>query len=211
MHRRSSGSPVEDGVEDTPVSRTSTEEGHGANGYETPEKSRSQVARRAASVDLRRENSVSTPRSRTSSTWRNPPTPSSSQPSTGETKSATMIPLGLQRFMMEVSPDSRRFRQSRWRSPWSCSIGTLFVTFLGMISLLWIVRSFTTRQVGTDGCDVPMMSPTFIKMVGFDTEHTRFASKYKLYLYREEGVDAYSQENIGVWNFLRNLFVGSLI
>lgn len=35
-------------------------------------------------------------------------------------------------------------------------------------------------------------------MLGFDTEHTRFASKYNLYLYREEGVNPYSQENIGV-------------
>ena len=45
------------------------------------------------------------------------------------------------------------------------------------------------------------MSPTFIRMVGFDTEHTRFASKYNLYLYREEGVDPYNQENIGVSSF----------
>jgi hypothetical protein len=35
-------------------------------------------------------------------------------------------------------------------------------------------------------------------MVGFDTEHTRFASKYNLFLYREEGVDPYNQENLGV-------------
>lgn len=114
-----------------------------------------------------------------------------------------MMPLGAQRFTMEASPEARRVRQARWRSPWALSIGTLFVTFLGMISLLWIVRSFTTRQAGADGCDVPMMSPTFIKMLGFDTEHTRFASKYNLYLYREEGVDAYSQENIGVWISLK--------
>ncbi|KAJ9236740.1 putative GPI maturation protein [Paecilomyces variotii] len=198
MHRRSSGSPVEDGVEDTPVSRTSTEDGHGANGYETPEKSRSQVARRAPSIDLRRDNAVSTPRSRTSSAWRNPPTPSSQQPATTDPKTPAMMPLGAQRFTMEASPEARRVRQARWRSPWALSIGTLFVTFLGMISLLWIVRSFMTRQAGADGCDVPMMSPTFIKMLGFDTEHTRFASKYNLYLYREEGVDAYSQENIGL-------------
>jgi hypothetical protein len=43
-----------------------------------------------------------------------------------------------------------------------------------------------------------VMSPTFLRMVGFDTEHTRFASKYNLFLYREEGVDAYNQENLGV-------------
>ncbi|KKY15939.1 putative gpi inositol-deacylase [Phaeomoniella chlamydospora] len=43
-----------------------------------------------------------------------------------------------------------------------------------------------------------MMSPTYIKLSGFDTEHTRFATKYSLYLYREEGVDEYNQENIGL-------------
>lgn len=42
------------------------------------------------------------------------------------------------------------------------------------------------------------MLPTYIKLGGFDTEHTRFASKYNLYLYRERGVDDYSEEDIGV-------------
>jgi GPI inositol-deacylase len=42
------------------------------------------------------------------------------------------------------------------------------------------------------------MTPTYIKMTGFDTEHSRFATKYSLYLYREEGVDHYTQENIGL-------------
>lgn len=33
------------------------------------------------------------------------------------------------------------------------------------------------------------MSPAFAKLSDFDTEHTRFASKYSTYLYREQGVD----------------------
>lgn len=33
------------------------------------------------------------------------------------------------------------------------------------------------------------MAPMYAKLSGFDTEHTRFASKYSLYLYREGGVD----------------------
>lgn len=36
------------------------------------------------------------------------------------------------------------------------------------------------------------MMPTYIKMEGFDSEYSRFASKYGLYLYREEGVDQYN-------------------
>jgi hypothetical protein len=54
-----------------------------------------------------------------------------------------------------------------------------------------------------------MMSPTFIRMLEFDTEHTRFASKYNLFVYREEGVDPYTQDNIGVrWPGLRCMRLG---
>ena len=42
------------------------------------------------------------------------------------------------------------------------------------------------------------MAPTYIKLSGFDTEHSRFATKYSLYLYREEGVDEYTKDNIGL-------------
>lgn len=42
------------------------------------------------------------------------------------------------------------------------------------------------------------MMPTYIKMSGFDTEHSRFATKYSLYLYREEGVDYYTPDDIGL-------------
>lgn len=47
-----------------------------------------------------------------------------------------------------------------------------------------------------------MMAPSFLKIVDFDTEHTRFASKYNLYLYREQGVDPYDEDNIGVCTIL---------
>ncbi|KAJ5576051.1 hypothetical protein N7535_002977 [Penicillium sp. DV-2018c] len=183
MHRRSSGSPVED--EDSSVSRT---DDHGPNAID--EKTRSQIAQRGTSFDLRRDSSA-TPRSRNSSMWRTP----SSQPS-NDTKT---MPLGSPRLSMDTpSPDGRRARQSRLRSPWSCSILTAFVTCVAVAVLVSIVTSFTGRQVGGDGCGVPMMSPTFIRMLEFDTEHTRFASKYNLFVYREEGVDPYTRDNIGL-------------
>lgn len=31
------------------------------------------------------------------------------------------------------------------------------------------------------------MRPSYVKYSDFDTEHTRFATKYSLYLYREQG------------------------
>lgn len=84
------------------------------------------------------------------------------------------------------------------RSPWVFSIMTLSTALAGLLAFLVIMHSFVHRPLGADGCDVPFMSPTYLKMIGFDAEHTRFASKYNLYLYREEGVDPYSHENIGV-------------
>ncbi|KGO75872.1 hypothetical protein PITC_033180 [Penicillium italicum] len=181
MHRRSSGSPVED--EDSSVSRTD-------DGPAIDEKTRSQIARRGTSFDLRRDGSA-TPRSRNSSMWRTP----SSQPS-NDTKP---MPLDSPRLPMEApSPDGRCARQSRQRSPWSCSILTAFTTCIAVAFSISILFSFTGRHHGGDGCGVPMMSPTFIRMLEFDTEHTRFASKYNLFVYREEGVDPYTQDNIGL-------------
>ena len=52
-----------------------------------------------------------------------------------------------------------------------------------------------------------MMAPAYLKLSGFDTEHSRFASKYSLYLYREEGVDPYTQDNIGLGGGVPVLFI----
>ena len=102
-------------------------------------------------------------------------------------------------------------RQFRLPSPWSCSLLIAFTTVLAVVFLLSIVYSFAARSAGSNGCGVPMMNPTFIRMVGFDTEHTRFASKYNLFLYREEGVDQYNQENIGVCLIYTHLAVYLLL
>ena len=75
---------------------------------------------------------------------------------------------------------------------------TLITTALALLSLVAIIHSSLKRQVDPQGCVMSMMSPTYIKLSGFDTEHSRFASKYSLYLYREEGVDEYTQNNIGL-------------
>ena len=87
-------------------------------------------------------------------------------------------------------PDSRQnARRPRLRSPWSCSHLTLVTTLLGMVSLASILHSFVSRQLDTKGCRMSYMRPSFAKLSDFDTEHTRFASKYSVYLYREGMVD----------------------
>lgn len=195
MHRRSSGSPVADDTEDS----SPRSDDHGSNAIDSSnDKSRTQLARHGTSFDLRRDNGTATPRSRNSSLWRT----SSSQPS----NDSKTMPLGSPRLPMEApAPEGRRARQSRHRSPWSSSILTACTTFVAIAFLLSIVSSFTGRSTGGDGCGVPMMSPTFIRMVEFDTEHTRFASKYNLFLYREEGVDPYTQDNVGVSIWRRSM------
>ena len=94
--------------------------------------------------------------------------------------------------------EARNLRRPRSRNPWTCSLLVLLSTGASILFFLSIVQSFFNRQVDPQGCQMSMMTPTYVKLSGFDTEHTRFASKYSLYLYREEGVDDYSQENIGL-------------
>lgn len=80
-------------------------------------------------------------------------------------------------------------RRRQLRNPWACSSSTLLTTLLGFAALLLMVHSFLTRQLDVKGCNMSYMRPSFTKYRDFDTEHTRFATKYSLYLYREGGID----------------------
>ena len=87
-------------------------------------------------------------------------------------------------------PDGRQnARRSKLRSPWSCSLLTLVTTALAILSLFTIIHSFVSRQLDSKGCRMSYMRPSFAKLSDFDTEHTRFASKYSVYLYREGMID----------------------
>ena len=86
-------------------------------------------------------------------------------------------------------PDSRGWRRSRARNPWSCSLLIMAATALAATILLFIIHAFVTRQLDSKGCDMCWSRPIYFKFSDFDTEHTRFASKYHLYLYREGGFD----------------------
>lgn len=89
---------------------------------------------------------------------------------------------------LDEMADSYR-RRAQLRSPWSCSLLTLTTSALSIILLVIIVQSFLTRQLDPKGCRMSYMRAAFAKFSDFDTEHTRLASKYSLYLYREGGVD----------------------
>lgn len=89
----------------------------------------------------------------------------------------------------ETTTGHRRDQRASLRGPWSCSLLTLATGAFSILLLFTIVRSFTTLQLDPKGCAMSYMMPSFARFSDFDTEHTRFASKYSLYLYREGGVD----------------------
>lgn len=89
----------------------------------------------------------------------------------------------------EIMAEYHRRQRARWRSPWSCSPLTLVSTAVSFLVLFIIVQSFLTRQLDPKGCSMSWMRAAYVKYSDFDTEHTRFASKYSLYLYREGGID----------------------
>lgn len=62
---------------------------------------------------------------------------------------------------------------------------------IGLVTLLGIGLSFLVPFQGADTphCRRVYMSPAYAKVHAFDSTHTRFASKYSLYLYREQRKD----------------------
>lgn len=84
---------------------------------------------------------------------------------------------------------SQRNRRQALRNSWACSVYTVLTTAVGLMSLLLMARSFLARQLDVKGCEMSYMRPMYARYEGFDTEHTRFAKKYSLYLYNEGGID----------------------
>lgn len=63
------------------------------------------------------------------------------------------------------------------------------ILFAAVAFMLTVWRSFTTRQLDPKGGSMSYMASAFVRFPDFDTEHTPFATKYNLYLYREMGLD----------------------
>lgn len=66
---------------------------------------------------------------------------------------------------------------------------TLCVTIFSLLLGYSIVNSSLTRQLDPKGCEKSYMAPAYARLEDFDSEYTRLASKYSLYLYREQMVD----------------------
>ncbi|KAK4157252.1 GPI inositol-deacylase [Chaetomidium leptoderma] len=113
-------------------------------------------------------------------------------------RTALSSPLGLiltangerQTKEMEKAPETKLLgRRPQWRSPWAVTFLALVVSIVGLGFLFAVLHSSVTRQIDPKGCRMSYMRPSYAKFNDFDTEHTRLASKYSLYLYREQGVD----------------------
>ena len=208
MRRRSSGSAAEeegvDSESNADVIASSDEAGGSSNSHEAQSKTDSRDLQRTArlsntqpsSHELDRRKSIdkrtSTARSRrpSNTNWKL----SGSRNGLLEKNRPAELDIisvpSKEAIEVDKMPDSRQnARRPRLRSPWSCSPLTLVTTLLGMLSLASIIHSFVSRQLDTKGCRMSYMRPSFAKLSDFDTEHTRFASKYSVYLYREGMVD----------------------
>lgn len=182
MRRRSSGSTEEDETDQAALVESESLEDDGReHGFTT---SKFDVTRHSDTLDRRKVEKalLSTPLNQQA--W-------ASEPDTYGASAPLDRPLGPapQSAAPAMMSDQQDRRGSRTRSPWRSSMLTLTVTALSIGFIYAIVRSLISRQLDPKGCNMSYMSPMYAKLSDFDTEHTRFASKYSLYLYREDGID----------------------
>ncbi|CZR46455.1 putative sphingosine-1-phosphate lyase [Fusarium proliferatum ET1] len=91
--------------------------------------------------------------------------------------------MALARTPTQSPSPNRRIPRPRF------SIVVLLISALGIVILISILRSLVTSQLDPKGCRMSYMRPSYVRFTEFDTEHTRFATKYSLYLYREQGIE----------------------
>jgi len=109
-----------------------------------------------------------------------------------DSTTATSIPkradMGSPRHEIHEKHPSHRPARRR-QSPWTGSSLLLLATIVASLLSFSIFEAFLTRQQDPDGCQMSYMRAGYAAFPDFDTEHTRFASKYSLYLYREAEID----------------------
>lgn len=70
---------------------------------------------------------------------------------------------------------------------------------MGLLLFNLTAYLYTRGLTGADlpGCRIVYMGPSYARITAFDEGHTKFASKYSLYLYREQGKDPFPDEKEG--------------
>ncbi|KAH7327870.1 PGAP1-like protein-domain-containing protein [Stachybotrys elegans] len=141
-------------------------------------------------LDLRSRSSPAANRIPTKAGWR-PPNGCNGLPSApGITATNATMPEPLTASPAKVALTTSTQSRGR-RSAWSLPIFVFLASALGIAILFSIVQSAVSHEIDPKGCRMSYMRPTYRRFAEFDTEHTRFASKYSLYLYREQGVDIF--------------------
>lgn len=75
----------------------------------------------------------------------------------------------------------------------------LIVATVGLLLLYLMAYLYSTPQrcdADSPGCRQVYMSPSYARLKALDESHTRLASKYSLYLYREQGQDTYPEDDM---------------
>ncbi|CAM1511108.1 Fc.00g086210.m01.CDS01 [Cosmosporella sp. VM-42] len=109
-------------------------------------------------------------------------------PTTTLTQPALVAPSNAAMALSRTPPTSPPPGR-RTRNPSSVSLLVLLTSALGIAILIGILKSLVSRQLDPKGCRMSYMRPSYVHFSEFDTEHTRFATKYSLYLYREQGIE----------------------
>lgn len=92
--------------------------------------------------------------------------------------------------LLQRSPNKPNIRDGRVRiRPRGCSLVSFILACMSVAFLGLVAHSFLNLQRDPKGCKMSFMYPSYAKLSDFDTEHTRFATKYSLYLYREQKMD----------------------
>ncbi|KAI0462035.1 hypothetical protein LJB42_004640 [Komagataella kurtzmanii] len=91
----------------------------------------------------------------------------------------------------KFEPDEHESRSMRYPKT-SLSI----VICIGLLIILQICGSWfeSAAEIDSNFCRKVTMFPSYARVKAFDQNHSRFASKYSLYLYREQGKDKIPEE-----------------
>ena len=124
-------------------------------------------------------------------------------------------PLHLRMPSRDLTPThaaslDKMTRRARFRNPWAASWLSLATFAVATALLLVLYQSVTQRQIDMKGGSMSYMASSFVRFGDFDTEHTRFATKYSLHMYRELGVDEDPRVLLGCFDSIIQVMLTSI-
>ena len=80
--------------------------------------------------------------------------------------------------------------RSSWHGKPTSNLGLLSILLLSLGFLATAFLSFTSKDPAqASQCEMAWMSPSYLRLNNFNETHSRLASKYSLWFYREQGYD----------------------